>query len=182
MNDLRSSIRNILKNVFLWIAFLTLSLSVLGCGGSSASIKAVLQRDHALAQKIQSPYNYSGSGSLDEYMDCSAQTIFWYVNEARKFDTNSVPADFAVAYREHLAAWENHGQIVMNHPVFGTFTSNFFEGFVRGLMGDLTGGAFEKEALFNNWAAQVDRSNQKISSTWRDVENCALKYGVNISE
>jgi len=51
MNDLRSSIRNILKNVFLWIAFLTLSLSVLGCGGSSASIKAVLQRDHALAQR-----------------------------------------------------------------------------------------------------------------------------------
>jgi len=178
-----NSRKDFLKSVFLWILCLIPVLFIPGCGGGKTSaIRQVIRRDKELSQHIQHPYSWNGSGSGDEYMDRSAETIFWYVQEARKFDTSSVPVDFAIAYREHLRAWEFFGQNVRNHPIYGTFTSNFLKGALRGLMGDVTGGALEQEALFRNWETQLKQADQEIESTWEAVQQSAIRHGVNVGQ
>lgn len=162
----------------------TVLYSTVGCDLGSEkqykqSITTVIKRDHELSVQKEAPLSsdLSDNEKLDEY----ARRIFIYTQNAKKsLNYDELPSDFVSAYVSHLNAWQQQAQDVANHPDMD-FWSNFFDGFIRGFMGDFTGGAFEKDAAYNEWVARLKQHDNDISSTWRDVESVAAKYGVNVS-
>lgn len=124
-----------------------------GCGKANPSkeykqnIIDVIKRDHELSAQMSASFlsNLSDNEKLDEL----ARRIANYVQSAKKsLNYDELPSDFVSAYISHLNAWGQKAQEVANHPDMG-FWSNVFDGFLRGLCGDFTGGAFEKEAIQN---------------------------------
>ena len=143
-------------------------------------IQAIMSKDVELSNAYVHSFDNSGV-ITDEILDDLALAIQKYVQEAKQFARSQVvPADFAIAYNDHLYAWENFGNCIANHPYIGTWWGNVGEGFLRGLMGDISGGAFEKQAAFEAWAERIQNHNEKILTTWKEVENCALKHGIQL--
>lgn len=169
----------------LFVAFI-LGLYCTGCDKTDfqsinqfrykSAIEKVLADDSRFAQE-KPPLREDLSP--DEALDLYARGISIYVSKAQNFDSSSVPNDFAMAYRNHLRAWQRTGEMYACHPKIGTFWGNFTEGFIRGMLGDATGGAFEKQANIDQWVSQVQIAEGDIETTWNDVENIARQYGVN---
>lgn len=170
--------------VLLFVLLIALSATAAyifsSSGNSRQAISNVLKRDRQLSSQIISLNSFSESENPDAFVDAVAASIKTYTQNANRFDVNSVPSDFAAAYRNNLRDWEKFGNVVARHPPFGTFASNFLEGFFRGLMGDVTGGAFAKQEAIDAWAQSVDAANAQVSESWREVEDAARKYGVDV--
>lgn len=100
--------------------------------------------------------------------------------QEKRANTLHLPTDVALAYNDHLNAWTNFGNCVARHPEVGTFSSNFWKGFFRGLMGDVTGGYFTYMAAFDSWGAELANSEIQIQETWNTFTTVASKYGVTV--
>lgn len=145
------------------------------------NIAKVIKFDHELSTKMNLSEVRSSNLSDNEKLDEIARRISNYVQSAKKaLNFDELPSDFVSAYISHLNAWKQKAQEIANHPDMG-FWSNVFEGFLRGLCGDFTGGAFEKEAIQNEWVSRLNQHEEDINSTWNDVEAVAAKYGVNVN-
>lgn len=175
----------LLLKVSALLLLCTMLYSTVGCGKANPSkdykqnIIDVIKRDHELSAEMKAPF--SSNLSDNEKLDEGARRIDNYVQNAkRSLNYDALPSDFVSAYISHLNAWKQQAQNVANHPDMD-FWSNVIDGAIRGLFGDWTGGAFEKEAQDNEWKSRLKQGSDDISSTWSDVETVAAKYGVNVS-
>ena len=165
--------------IFYRIALSAICVSTIGCSPQKSNIQVVIENDHRLATSILDR-GMKNNMTLDDICDTYANNISQYVKQARQFEHEKLPQEFAIAYLSHLNAWENEARVVANHPYFGTFASNAAEGFFRGLMGDISGGYFEKESAISNWQSQVQNAEAQIANTWHDVEIIAIQHGVKL--
>ena len=111
-----------------------------------------------------------------------AQSIDQLVRDAKQIDTAQCPRDFAEAYYRHIAAWSTMGYVIANKPDIQSEGEAMLEGFMRGLGGDITGGVFEKEKEFKDFAKSYQQAQLGIKNTFEEVEALAVKYGARISK
>lgn len=142
------------------------------------NIVKVIKLDHELSVPIDASYssNLSDNEKLDEY----ARRIFNYTKNAKKaLNSDELPSDFVSAYIDHLNAWQEKAQEVSNHPNMDPLI-NAAESFLYGFTLDFSS-ISNKQTIHNKWNSRLRQTEDDISSTWKDVEVVAAKYGVNIN-
>jgi hypothetical protein len=143
-----------------FIAVLGLLLLV-GCGRSSSAIpiEAVL--------------------AADAQSQIGATTVADVVGKLRAIDLTACPNDFREAYLAHIHAWELmlqvENELVQFNANFNSGTA-YLEAFVRGFLLDF-GMAGEAIAAENDLRAKQQQAAAEIGSTFRKVEQLAVKYG-----
>lgn len=142
------------------------------------AIEDILRNDRRLVSNLED--SIRGDMTDDDRCDLYARNIARYAAEAKRFDNSKVPTEFAIAYKEYLDAWESKGGFIAHHPRFGTLESNMAEGFIRGMLGDPTGWAIEKQNAINQWYAWVKSAETSVINARQKVENTAMKYGAKL--
>ena len=141
-----------------------------------AAIRQVLEKDPELAAQRD-----RNIGKLDsnEALDACANKTYEYSQNLKKVvnDTQGLPEDFVIACNKHVNAWENLAGVISQHPN-ASFWGNFLEGFIRGLLGDPTGGAAQRLAQDDAWQNALQECGEQIDRTWKEVQSIASKYGV----
>ena len=140
------------------------------------AMQAVLRRDKELGAETKALIAQI-TPTTNEDLDRPATLMRNQVTECKRIDTSSCPRDFAEAYYRHLAAWSAFADVYASHPRVPVGSEAMIEGFFRGLAGDPTGGAFERQAEFKAWWKRLGNSNENVESTWREVEALAIRYG-----
>ncbi len=88
-----------------------------------------------------------------------AKTINRYVDASSSLDDSQLPADFQLAWQNHMHAWRVHANF-LNQSSY-----------------------FSKMQKMNNddFPEIYNRQNNEITRTWRQVISVARKYGVTVS-
>jgi hypothetical protein len=149
---------------------------------SISAIEAVLKLDKQLADSMQNDIANT-KPKKDEDLDAIAGRIQGYVSSAKtqmQSSLSSCPSDFAEAYYRHVCAWDKYSSATASHPHIPGVGEILVEGLLRGLGGDITGGAFKKEDEFKAWANKVTTAYEDIKSTWVNVEAIAIRHGAKL--
>ena len=148
------------------VAMLTAALAS-GCGSSSAernkaAILRVLRQDQELTKKRESlPPNSSPSEI--------ARAVGQYCTDLERLELSDCPADFRVAYRQHMRAWREAQAAIQQLP--DSFLEGVFVGALNSfLRGEHDGGAARLEG-------DLKRSLERVRTTWEEVEKIGAKYG-----
>jgi hypothetical protein len=84
-------------------------------------------------------------------------------------DMSDCPADFRVAYRQHIRAWQGVQAEVQQLPE--GFLDGIFMGALNAILrGEVDGGTSRLE---NN----LKQATQELNRTWEEVERVGAKYG-----
>jgi hypothetical protein len=157
-----------------------LLLTVLcSCDSSPQSqIEQVLRADKKIGDKLLAlvPRNNPTDGDLAQY----ALAVQDSVKHQRDISLSGCPADFITAYVEHVRAWEDFGDTLKNRPQIPTGMEALVGGFIRGMMGDITGGAGEIQANIQHWVDQLKEAEGRIKTSWRNVEDAAIRHGAQL--
>jgi hypothetical protein len=152
---------------------------VTGCNTSpSGRIEQVLREDKKVGElmKTLTPEKFTSNEDLEGYRN----TIRTCVEAQKKINISKCPADFQQAYIAHIRAWEDLAMVISGHPRMQTGLSGILTGILRGLNGDLTGGALELEGEFKAWGKEVQAAEAKLVQSWRNVEDIAMRHGANL--
>ncbi len=140
-----------------------------GCGNSAdaankikAAIEQVMKADEKLAkQRDNLPPNATPSQI--------AWSIGVYCDGLEKIDMSECPADFRVAYKQHIRAWRETQAAVAQLP--DSFLEGVFVGFFNSLLrGEVDGGTGRLEG-------DLKRAMERVRTTWEEVEKIGAKYG-----
>jgi hypothetical protein len=136
-------------------ATLLISILLLGCRSDpKASIERVLKEDRVFSSQGKAP-----QGDLsNEALKTLADETLVLAGKMKHIDLSGCPPEFAVAYIAHARAWESFGGTLHNHPDI------------------LTSGAEQ----IQNWRALATRSYAEIDSTWKTVEDIAVRNGARL--
>jgi hypothetical protein len=126
------------------------------------NITRVLKADETLAKQRDSAVPHDAPPSV------IALCIEHYCDGLENVDMSDCPADFRVAYREHMRAWRQMDAAIKELP--DSFMGGFLEGFVNSLEGELDGGASRIRGDLKNASSNVE-------GTWSCVEQTGAKYG-----
>jgi hypothetical protein len=134
-----------------------------GCGGKERdAIKRVINLDKQYASSLkQLPPNSTAS----QY----AWGIGRYCDAAEAMDMADCPADFVVAYRQHLRAWRAAQQAIAQLP--DGLLEGLWMGFLNGLGGEMDGGQ-------QRLSGAVGSAQERVRVTWEEVERIAAKHDV----
>ena len=140
-----------------------------------SAMKSVIQQDKELGGRMTSAQKQVNP-KTNEGLDMYAENIRNYVNQAKSIDTSECPRDFAEAYFRHLSAWSDEADIVAAHPQIQSASEGFIEGMIRGMGGDITGGAVQKMDAFDAWTHQFENANSAVKESWQEVEALEIRY------
>jgi hypothetical protein len=110
-----------------------------------------------------------GQRSRDATPSQVAQAIGNYLNQAGALDTAECPADFRVAYKQHLRAWEDAEAAIQQLP------DGFLEGVFMGAMNALLQG--ETDGGGKRLQGDLKRALDGVRTSWEEVERIGAKYG-----
>lgn len=159
------------------IAPLLVSILLLGCGsGPKASIERVLREDKEIGMQI-----VGQQGKVtNEVLDRVADNIQQAAHKMKRIDLSGCPPDFAEAYFAHAKAWYEFGEVTRDHPNIPTTLEGLVGGFINGLMGDPTGGAFRVQAEIGGWQERARLAYKEVNATYNKVEEIAVRYGARL--
>lgn len=101
-----------------------------------------------------------------------ARSLASYCSAMEQIDTSDCPADFRVAYTQHIRAWRDVQAAVAQLP--DGFLDGFFMGLFNGVVRrELDGGA-------NRLEGNLNRAIERVRATWEEVEKIGAKYGAAI--
>jgi DNA-directed RNA polymerase subunit RPC12/RpoP len=126
------------------------------------AILVALQQDKHLAETTMGP------GGPNAKPSEVAASIDAYCTQAEKLDLSSCPADFTVAYRQHIRAWRATQQAFAQIP--DDFWKGLFVGVINILHGEGDGGKARMQATLR-------QAQEKVQATWEEVEKIGAKYG-----
>jgi hypothetical protein len=139
----------------------------IGCGPSEADrtrsgILRVLQADRDVSKK--------NIGSLPKNAGTTrtAAAIGAYFTEMEKLELNDCPAEFRVAFRNHVQAWREMQAVVMQMP--DGIVEGILMGAFNGVMGELDGG----QSRLNG---ALQQAQLRVRDTYEEVEKLGAKYG-----
>ncbi len=146
---------------------ISILLIAAGCGNSEAdmarqNILRVMQADKALSGQLKNSIPQGARPSL------IASRVGRYCDDLENLDMSDCPADFRVAYHEHIRAWREAGAVIKELP--DSWAGGLWMGFVNGLQGEMDGGAARMRR-------DVKAASEKVESTWDVVEQTGAKYG-----
>jgi hypothetical protein len=127
-----------------------------------AAIERVLKADEKLAKE---------RGNLPPKATPSqiAWSIGVYCDGMERLEMGDCPADFRVAYKQHMRAWRDTQAAVSQLP--DSFLEGVFLGFFNGMLrGELDGGSGRLEG-------DLKRAIERVRTTWEEVEKIGAKYG-----
>jgi hypothetical protein len=119
------------------------------------NITRVLQADQALGRQRDDSIPKDAPPSV------IALCVEHYCDGLENLDMSDCPADFRVAYHEHMRAWREMDAAIKQLP--DSFADGLWEGFVNGLQGESDGGAGRMREDLKN-------ASSSIESTWSVVE------------
>jgi hypothetical protein len=126
------------------------------------AILLILREDERIAKATKD------SVSKDASPSHVASQIGAYYSRTEALDLSNCPADFRVAYRQHIRAWREAQAAVAELP--DDFVEGAFMGFFNGLLrGELDGGAGRLQG-------DLKKAVDKVNSTWDEVEKIGAKY------
>jgi len=140
------------------------------------AVTSVKQQDELLNSTMKSDIQ-GVKPSTDADLDGVANRINTYVAEARKIDTSVCPRDYAEAYSRYLSAWSEEAAAVRVHPHVPSEGEAFVEGFFRGLGGDPTGGAVQRQDEFKSWLNDVKAKDAETQKQGDAAQALAVRYG-----
>ncbi len=129
---------------------------------SCLNITRVLQADQALEKQMQRSIPKDAPPSV------IALCVSHYCDGLENLNMSDCPANFRVAYREHMRAWRKMDGAIKQLP--DSFVDSLWEGFINGLQGETDGGAGRIRGDLKNASSNVER-------TWNRVEQTGAKYG-----
>ncbi len=145
------------------------------------AIAAVLRQDRQLGdqyEKLRDNIGVKGDDGLNQLAGLTDELV----SKMKMIAIDDCPSDFQLAYTRHINCWSDWAYVVSNHPHLQSGDEAFLEGFARGLAGDPTGGAFEKQAEIDSFLRRGREGHFEIKRSWEEVETVALKYGVHREE
>jgi len=126
------------------------------------NVTRVLQADQAIEKQME------GSIPVDAPPSVIALCVDHYCDGLENLEMSDCPADFRVAYHEHMRAWREMDAAIKQLP--DSFADGLWEGFINGLQGEMDGGAGRIRGDLKN-------ASDNVESTWNNVEQTGAKYG-----
>jgi len=139
----------------------------------TSSIKHVLQADSEISDIVRNK------------RDASQPPATQVAHLMRGISLSGCPQKFKEAYVQHIHAWDDLGHIQTQVKQFGEYSNSeevLTEAFVRGAQGDPFGKVNEYTADLQSLRARYTEAQEHISSTYHNVEDVALEYGVTVSQ
>ena len=159
------------------IASLIASVFFLGCGsGPKASIERVLREDKEIGSQFQGPQGGLSNAALTTWVEGASNLV----RKMKRIDLSGCPPEFSSAYLAHARAWENLAEVIQGHPNIPTGMEGLVAGFINGLAGDPTGGAFEVTGQIRTWQEHTALAYGEVKSTWNTVEDIAVRNGARL--
>ncbi|MBL9080859.1 MAG: hypothetical protein JNK76_03585 [Planctomycetales bacterium] len=145
----------------------TCLLVVTGCGRSETevhrdAILKVLQVDKSHGPQVRA--SLKSAPSLAD----AADAINRYCDEMDKLDMSQCPADFRLAFRQHIRSWRSAGATLLKMP------DGFWDGLLMGTVNTLTG---ELDGGMSRLASEYKQAEQAIKETYNEAERIAAQYG-----
>lgn len=154
-----------MKSWLTWSAILV-GLTI-GCGPSAtertrSEILQVLQADRDVSKKN------IGALPTNAGTTRTAAAIDVYLAAMEKLDLSACPADFRVAFRNHVQAWREAQTVIKQLP----------DGLLEGLlMGAFNGVLGESDGGQGRMNEALQQAQERIRSTYEEVEKIGVKYG-----
>ena len=168
------------------IFLLIFGLSMVGNvfhGSPSDSIRTALRQDADLGSEYKKATSgISRQGLNDRGLDAYARQTNNLASAMRRVDISHCPREFQEAYRQHITCWARMANIVANHPHIRSGDEALLEGFLRGVGGDPTGGAFAVQDEYNSFVSQLREESLNLERSWDEVKLSAEKYGINTKD
>ncbi|MBL9090218.1 MAG: hypothetical protein JNL96_03285 [Planctomycetaceae bacterium] len=138
-----------------------------GCGRSEADVhrEAILQV--LQVDKDQGPQVRAALQSAPSLAH-AVSIINKYCYDMEKLDMSRCPADFRLAFRQHVRSWRAAGAKLREMP--DGFWEGVFMGAVNSLSGELDGG-------MSRLSAEMKQAEQAIADTYTEAERIAAQYG-----
>lgn len=170
------------------LCFCVCALFIAGCGekkkesepepvSHTQAIKNVIQSHNKLALTLKQDIMTSPPRTNEEIDRCSA-LISDFVDSARSIKLSSCPPDYAEAFIRYIASWSKLARIMDNHPHIRSGEEAVLEGFLRGLAGDPTGGAFEMQSEYKNWVLRLNAAQLQLETKWDELSAVAARHGI----
>ncbi len=140
-----------------------LGIVLSGPGGGSSG-----NREAAAIERVFEKSSKVVQAAKSKYPDDSTARTTYFARELQKIDTRECPADFRVAFQDHIQAWNT----AIPYFASDNFLTAVFEGFVGGLSNDFSGVGFA------NYQAQL--AAQQIQETYHATNRIAVAYGARI--
>jgi hypothetical protein len=160
-----------MREIALGIAAL-LALSSCGCGTSASdvahsdktkqAILRVLGQDQQLAKKRKTLPPKSTPTQI-------AWGVGQYCDELDRLDMSDCPADFRVAYTQHIRAWREAESAIQRLP------DSFLQGVLMGAMNSILRG--ETDGGQSRLEGELKHALERVRMTWEEVERVGAKYG-----
>jgi hypothetical protein len=157
------------------LGFIAVALANLCTGCSSESDKAkeaaektkqaierVLKADEKMSSVVKNLQAHTPPSQL-------AAAIGTYCDAAEKMESSDCPADFRVAYRQHMRAWRDAQVAVKQLP------EDFLEGVFTGLLNAILRG--ETDGGGKRLEGDLKNAIERVRTTWEEVEKIGAKYG-----
>lgn len=136
------------------------------CASPEAKTKDAILRVLAADERLGKELKSSGSGTVPSRL---AEVIAVYCDKLDAIDMVDCPADFRIAYRQHIRAWRDVGAAFKQLP--DSFSAGVLVGMFNSLFRhELDGGTSRLEG-------DLKRAAQGVRSTWEEVERIGAKYG-----
>jgi hypothetical protein len=127
------------------------------------AILAILKEDDRIGKAMQ------GKIGEDATPSQVAQAINSSCSQAEALDLSKCPAEFRVAYKQHLRAWRDAQAAVQQLP------DGFLEGVFMGAMNSLL--RDESDGGQKRLEGDLKRAIERVRTSWEEVEKSGAKYG-----
>jgi hypothetical protein len=172
-----------LAGVLLLIAvpyYCSILWSASNSSSASAPILAALQQDAQLGKEYKSERGsiHDSGATGDDALNQVAQLTSNLVSRMKAIPIGDCPSEFQEAYTRHINCWSDYADAVAQHPHIRSGDEAVLEGFLRGLGGDPTGGAFQAQDEIDSYLNTTRERNNDVKRSWEEVEAVAIRYGV----
>jgi hypothetical protein len=159
--------------MLLLLGVLPLVLAVPGCGGpadneqgaakTKAAIERVFRADDKLAKERERLPPKATPSQI-------AWSFGVYCDALERLDTADCPADFRVAFGQHIRAWREAQVALQQLP------DGFLEGLLMGALNSVLRG--ENDGGTSRLEGELKRTIERVRTTYEEVEKIGAKYGV----
>jgi hypothetical protein len=144
-----------------------------GCGNSVETAKAAADKTKWAIERVlradEKLYKEGMKLAPNAAPSHLARAIGVYCDGLDQLDMSDCPADFRVAYRQHVRAWREAQAVVKGLP------EGFLQGVFMGVFNALLRG--EADGGRGRLEGDLKHAMERVRTTWEEVEKTGAKYG-----
>jgi hypothetical protein len=145
-----------------------------GCSRESDKAKAATEKTRAAIERVlKADDKLAKEREKNLPPKANPSQIGWsigvYCDGLERLEMSDCPADFRVAYRQHIRAWRDAEAAVKKMP------DSFLEGVFVGIWNSALRG--EADGGTSRLEGDLKRATERVRTTWEEVERTGAKYG-----